>query len=52
MHFHSIGRSRDLPDELKGTQIFTMINVTEADALPREEIKNFCEMLKVRALQI
>jgi diadenosine tetraphosphate (Ap4A) HIT family hydrolase len=50
IHVHVVARSRDLPDELKGAKIFTMINVTEADALPREEIKIFCEMLKVRAV--
>ena len=50
-HFHVVARSHDLPDELKGTKIFAMINVTEAEALPREEIGTFCDMLKVRALQ-
>jgi diadenosine tetraphosphate (Ap4A) HIT family hydrolase len=45
IHFHIVARSRDLPDELKGTKIFAMINVTEAEALPREEIKAFCELL-------
>ena len=48
VHFHVVARSRDLPDELKGTKIFTVINVTEADALPPEEIKTFCEELRTR----
>jgi len=48
VHFHVVARSRDLPDELKGTKIFAMINITEADALPREEIKTFCEELRMR----
>jgi diadenosine tetraphosphate (Ap4A) HIT family hydrolase len=46
IHFHIIARTRDLPDDLKGTKIFAMINVMEADALPREEIKAFCETLR------
>ena len=48
IHVHVIARSHDLPDELKGTKIFAMINVTEADALPREAIKTFCEELRTR----
>jgi diadenosine tetraphosphate (Ap4A) HIT family hydrolase len=50
IHFHIVARSRDLPDELKGTQIFAMINVAEAEALPQEEIRVFCEMLKRHTL--
>ncbi len=46
IHFHVIARTLDLPDEFKGTKIFAMINVTEAEALPGEEIKTFCETLK------
>ena len=48
IHFHTVAIPRDLPDELKGTKIFTMINVTESEALPQEEIKIFCEMLSAR----
>jgi diadenosine tetraphosphate (Ap4A) HIT family hydrolase len=50
IHFHIVARSRDLPDELKGTKIFAMINVSEAEALSRGEIKTFCEDLKRRVL--
>ncbi len=46
IHFHIVARPRDLPDEFKGTKIYAMINITEAEALPREDIKTFCEMLK------
>ena len=49
VHFHVVAKPRDLPDELKGTKIFAMINVAEAEALPREEIRAFCEELKRRA---
>jgi diadenosine tetraphosphate (Ap4A) HIT family hydrolase len=48
IHFHVVAKPRDLPDELKGTKIFTMINITEAEALPREEIRAFCEKLRSR----
>ena len=48
IHVHVVARLRDLPDELKGAKIFTMINVTEADALPPEEIKTLCEELRTR----
>jgi diadenosine tetraphosphate (Ap4A) HIT family hydrolase len=48
IHFHIVPRSPDLSDELKGTKIFSMINVTEAEALPRDEIKAFCEELRTR----
>jgi diadenosine tetraphosphate (Ap4A) HIT family hydrolase len=46
IHFHIVAIPRDLPDELKGTKVFAMINVTELEALPREEIKAFCEQLR------
>lgn len=46
IHFHIVARSRDLQDEFKGAGVFAMINVTEAEALPRHEIRSFCEELK------
>jgi diadenosine tetraphosphate (Ap4A) HIT family hydrolase len=49
VHFHIVSRSQDLPGELKGTNIFAMINISEAEALPRKEIVVFCEDLKRRA---
>ncbi len=48
IHFHIVARPHDLPEELKGTRIFAMINVTEAESLPRVEIKAFCEELRNR----
>jgi len=48
IHFHIIARSHDLSDDLKGTKIFAMINVTETEALPREEIATFCKELRSR----
>ena len=49
IHFHIVAIPNDLPDELKGTKVFAMINVTETEALPREEVKAFCEALRNRA---
>jgi diadenosine tetraphosphate (Ap4A) HIT family hydrolase len=46
VHVHVVAKPRDLPNDLKGTKIFDMINVTEAEALPREEIRTFCEELR------
>ncbi len=46
IHFQVVAKPNDLPVELKGTNIFTLINVTEDDALPREEIRRFCEELR------
>jgi hypothetical protein len=43
-----IAKPCDLLDELKGTKIYAMINVTKVEALPREEIAKFCEALKTR----
>ncbi len=48
IHFHVVAIPRDLPDEFKGIKIFDMINVTEAEALPHEEVKTFCEDLRTR----
>jgi diadenosine tetraphosphate (Ap4A) HIT family hydrolase len=46
IHFHVIAKPHNLPDEFKGTKIFAMINITEAEALPREEIAAFCGELR------
>ena len=48
IHFHIVARPRELPDDFKGAKIFTMINVTESEALPREDISAFCEELRSR----
>ena len=49
IHVHVVARPGELSDEFKGTRIFAMINVTEVEALPREEICAFCEELQRRA---
>jgi galactose-1-phosphate uridylyltransferase len=46
IHFHIVARPRDLPADLRGAEIFAAINVSEAQALPREEIATFCEEVR------
>jgi diadenosine tetraphosphate (Ap4A) HIT family hydrolase len=46
IHFHIIPRAADLSDELKGGKIFAMLKVNEAEAVPPEEIRQFCEHLR------
>ena len=48
IHFHIVAVPRGLPTEFRGGKIFAMINVTEAEALPREEVTTFCEALAAR----
>ena len=49
-HFHVVAKKRDLPDEFKDTQIYALINVPEAEALPREEVAALCKKLRSRTL--
>ncbi|HUP26855.1 MAG TPA: HIT domain-containing protein [Chloroflexia bacterium] len=46
VHVHVIARAHEMPDEIKGTGIFTMLKATEAEAVPREQIDNFCRKLR------
>jgi diadenosine tetraphosphate (Ap4A) HIT family hydrolase len=46
IHFHIVPKPHNLPRELRGSKIFEMLKVEEKDALPHQEIKEFCEMLK------
>jgi diadenosine tetraphosphate (Ap4A) HIT family hydrolase len=48
IHFHVVARAPDLPEALRGTNIYQMLKATEVDALPRAEIKAFCEELQRR----
>jgi diadenosine tetraphosphate (Ap4A) HIT family hydrolase len=47
IHFHVIPRAAGWPDDLKGGKSFTLLKVGEADAVPPEEIREFCERLGV-----
>ena len=46
VHIHVVAKPHDLPDELRGPGIFRMLKVTSEEAIPREEIKEFCERLR------
>lgn len=48
IHFHVIPRAVDLPDNLKGSKVFAFLKVSQANAVPAEEIKMFCERLRNR----
>lgn len=45
IHFHVIPRAADWPDELKGGKSFTLLKVSEAEALPPDQVRTFCERL-------
>ena len=46
IHVHIVPKPRDLPDELKATRIFALLKVTAEEALPPQEVKAFCELLR------
>lgn len=48
IHVHIVPKPRDLPDELKATRIFALLKVTAEEALPPQEVKAFCELLRER----
>lgn len=46
IHFHIIPRAADLPDDLKGSKIFTLLKVNEGESIPKQEIIDFCVKVK------
>jgi diadenosine tetraphosphate (Ap4A) HIT family hydrolase len=52
LHIHVIPRAETLADNLKGARIFSLITVTEAEAIPPDEIRMLCEKLKYRFEQM
>jgi diadenosine tetraphosphate (Ap4A) HIT family hydrolase len=46
MHVHLVARAHDLAGELIGPRIFAMLKVGEEGAVPRNEVKVFCEELR------
>ena len=48
IHVHIVPKPRDLPPELKATRIFAMLKVTADEAVPPDEVRAFCEMLRER----
>jgi diadenosine tetraphosphate (Ap4A) HIT family hydrolase len=45
LHYHVVARAPDLPEALRGTKIFQMIQAKEGEALPPDAIRAFCEQL-------
>jgi diadenosine tetraphosphate (Ap4A) HIT family hydrolase len=48
VHIHVVAKPVDLPDELKGPQIFKLLAVDQAAAAPRGEIRELCMELHDR----
>lgn len=48
IHFHVFAKPHELPDELSGGKSFALINVSEAEAIASEELRAFCELLKIK----
>lgn len=48
VHFHIIARSPNLPEEHRGTRIFSLLGVDERNALTDKEILELCTRLKKR----
>ena len=49
IHVHVVPKLRDLPEELKGANIFALLGEKVADdAIPPEEVKAVCEELRER----
>lgn len=46
IHVHVAPKSKYLPEELKGSKIFTMLKVSEEESVPKEAIKDFCEEIQ------
>jgi diadenosine tetraphosphate (Ap4A) HIT family hydrolase len=46
IHFHVFAKPPDLPDELKGGKSFALLKVKPEEAVPPDEIIEFCELLK------
>jgi diadenosine tetraphosphate (Ap4A) HIT family hydrolase len=46
IHFHIIPRAANWPDDLKGGKSFALLKVSEAEAIPAQQIRTFCERLR------
>jgi len=51
IHFHLIPKPKGLPDDLRATRIFAMLKVEEKDAIPPDQVRVFCESLKIKFKQ-
>ncbi len=45
LHYHVVARAPDLPETLRGTKIFQMIQADAGEAVPPDVIRAFCEQL-------
>jgi len=45
IHVHIVPKPKDLPKELKGAKIFAMLKIPKENAIPKTEIRDFCEEL-------
>jgi len=45
IHFHVFAKSHDLPQDLFGGKSFALINITKEEAVPPEDVKEFCDLL-------
>jgi diadenosine tetraphosphate (Ap4A) HIT family hydrolase len=48
MHFHVFAKPHDLPREQWGGGSFAIIKVSEQEAIPRQELADFCSLLAGR----
>lgn len=48
IHVHFVAKPRDLPNGLKGPQVFAALRVDEAHAVPAEQIRAYCELIRER----
>ena len=46
IHIHFVAKPVGLPQEAKGPRIFSYLNVDQQYAVPPDEIKALCEVLK------
>ncbi len=46
IHAHIVAKPYDLPDELKATKIFAVIQVPESEAIPHDQIAHLCVELQ------
>lgn len=46
VHIHVFAKPRDLPKELYGGKSFEILHVSAEEAMPKEEIAAFCDLLR------
>jgi len=46
VHFHVVPRAADLPSELRGTNSFAFLKVSESEAVAPGAVRTFCEAVR------